>query len=77
MLEVFERTRTTGCTVHFLWCLTNHDIVMGRVCTLYVGRYGVRFPSGERSLSVLLSVQMGSGATQWVPVGDITAGMCS
>jgi hypothetical protein len=74
MLQVFERTLTTGSTVHFLWCLPNHDIVIGRVCALYIGRYGVRFPAGERSLSLLLSVQMGSGATQLM-LADFSRGM--
>jgi hypothetical protein len=81
VLQVFERTLTTGSIARFLWCLPIHYIVIGRVCALCVGRYGIRFPAGEGSLSILLSVQMGSGASQWVPAdlsrGDITAGTCN
>ena len=74
MLQVFEGTLTTGGTVHFLWCLRNQDVVIGMVFVLFVGRYGVQFPSGERGLSVLQSVHMGSGATLWVPA-DFSRGI--
>jgi hypothetical protein len=74
MLQVFERTLTTGSIVHFLWCLPNHNIAISRVYALCVGRYGFQFLAGERSLSLLLRVQMGSGTTQLVPA-DFSLGM--
>jgi len=76
-----ERALTTSSTAHFVWCLPNYDIVIGRVCALCVGRYGIQFSSERNKLissskrpNGLWGHSVGTGGFFSV---DVTAGMCS